>query len=302
MRRIKPMMATLIDSPFDKEGWIFEVKWDGFRSIAQIELGEARLFSRNLNEFKQFNPINETLKKIRHQAILDGEIVILDKNGKSSFQLLQNFQSTGEGNLIYYVFDLIELNGNNLTKLPLRERRELLKKIIPSRSLIKFSESVSEKGVTFFNAAKRHNLEGIIAKDNNSIYEVGKRTKTWLKIKTGLRQEAVIGGYTKGRGSRKYFGSLALGVYEKRKLVFVGLCGGGFDEKTLKLVYDKLKPLAAKKSPFENSPKIPKITWVRPKLICEIKFAEWTDEGLMRQPIFLGLRDDKNPKGVHYER
>ncbi len=297
---VKPMLATLVDESFDDPNWLFEVKWDGFRAIAEIKKRKVELYSRNLLTFnKLFAPIVKTLQTFSFDAILDGEVVVLDKAGKSFFQLLQNYQNTGEGNLTYYVFDILYLNGHSLINLPLLERKQILKSILPKTKNIKYSDHVLEKGKTFYDIARRQNLEGIIAKYKTSIYQLGRRTRDWLKIKLHMQQEAVIAGFTQPRGSRKKFGALVLGVYKNDELVYIGHTGGGFNEQSLKQVYTQLKPLVQKQSPFIKVPKTnAPVTWVEPKLICEVIFSEWTTDGHMRHPIFIGLRPDKKPKEV----
>lgn len=302
-RLIKPELATLVSEPFDRKGFLFEIKWDGFRALADIKKSGTLLYSRNLLSFNEiFAPIVKGLKKIKHDALLDGEVVVLQKSGKSNFQLLQNYQNNPVAGLTYCVFDILRLDGRDLTGLPLSDRKKILKKLLPKLSNIKYSDHVEDRGIAFFRAAQKQGLEGIIAKDGKSIYKPGKRTEDWLKIKTHLRQEAVIGGFTKPRGSRKNFGALVLGVYEDGEFKYIGHTGGGFDEQKLSDVYKKLKPLAQKQSPFVQIPKTnAPVTWVAPKLVCEVTFAEWTEEGHMRQPIFLGLRPDKNARDVARE-
>src|SRR3990172_2096716 len=232
--KIKPMLATLVKEPFDHPDWIFEVKWDGYRAIAEISDGNVSLYSRNLISLNQkFFSIVESLRKFRFEAVLDGEIVVVDKQGRPDFQMLQNYQKSGKGHLLYYVFDLLYFEGHDLTNLPLLRRKELLKKILPSSSKIKFSDQVLKDGVLFFNVVKEKGLEGIIAKHSQSAYRVGRRSRQWLKVKTRLTQEGVIAGFTEPRGRRKYFGSLALGVFEGDELVYIGQSGGGFSTKDL---------------------------------------------------------------------
>ncbi len=299
------MLATLTKEPFDRDGWLFEIKWDGFRVLADVEKKKVELYSRNFLSFNQhFAPIVEALKKLNIKAVFDGEVVVLDSKGKSHFQLLQNYlQNTGEGQLTYYVFDILNLNGKNLCPLPLLERKKILKKILPNNKWIKYSDHVPDKGIKFFKAAQKLNVEGILAKDGSSPYRSGKRTLEWQKIKIHMQQEAVIGGFTEPRGGRKKFGALVLGVYKGDKLIYIGHTGGGFNEESLNLVYDKLKKLMRKQSPFVITPKTnAPATWVNPKLVCEITFSEWTIDGHMRHPIFLGLRPDKNAKEVTREK
>jgi bifunctional non-homologous end joining protein LigD len=322
---IRPMLATLTDlswlehsekdKSFKKENWIYEIKWDGYRAIAEIsakggsasggENGSVSLYSRNGNSFnKKFSSIADTLlRNISSDIILDGEIVILDPEGRAKFQLLQNYQRTGYGNLIYYVFDIIYLDGYDLTSVPLLKRKEILKKILPQTHNIKYNDHIQGAGKDFYNAALERQLEGILAKEINSCYYIGKRCREWLKIKTKLRQEAVIGGFTKPKGSRDKFGALVLGVFSGEEFLYIGHAGGGFTQDNLEFIYLKLKPLITKNSPFKIPPKTnTPVTWVTPKLVCEVEFSEWTDEGAMRQPVFLGLREEKNPKEVVREK
>lgn len=294
------MLATLIEKPFDDPNWIFEIKWDGYRAIAEINNGSVELYSRNLLSFNtSFKPIVDELKKIDLSIIFDGEIVILDDQGKPSFQLLQNYKKNGKGYLVYYIFDLLYLNGYDLRKLPLEKRKEILNQVIPNSKHLRYCEHIEQKGTKAFNLVVKEGYEGIVAKEFSSIYEE-KRSKKWLKIKSHLRQEVIICGFTEPRGSRSSFGALILGVYDQeKKLKYVGHAGGGFDEQTLGDLYKKLIRLKQLKSPLTPLPKTnTPVTWVKPKLICEVSFAEWTEGGQMRQPIFMGLRKDKKPEEV----
>lgn len=301
---IKPMLATLTKEPFDNSNWLFEIKWDGYRALALIDK-KVELYSRNENSFnRQFPLIVEDLAKIDSQVILDGEIVILDAEGKSQFQLMQNYLNSKQGNLTYYVFDILFLDGKDLRNIPLIDRKKILKELIlkSNCSLTRFSDHIIGKGKAFYKQAEKNNLEGIMAKEINSHYD-SRRSKEWLKIKTHGRQEAIICGFTQPRGSRKYFGSLLLGVYHGEQLVYVGHSGGGFDFQLLSDVYEKMKPLIQIDCPFNQKPKTNSpATWLKPKLICEIEFSEWTQDGRMRQPIFQGLRMDKKPRDVKKEK
>jgi len=301
---IKPMLATLVKEPFDHPDWIFEVKWDGYRAIAEIRDEGVSLYSRNLISLNQkFFPIVESLRKFRFEVVLDGEIVVVDDRGHPDFQMLQNYQKSGSGHLLYYVFDLLYFLGHDLTSLPLLRRKELLKKILPSDPKIKFSGHVSKDGVLFFNVVKEKGLEGIIAKHSQSAYRMGRRSRQWLKVKTQLTQEGVIAGFTEPKGGRKYFGSLVLGAYEGDELIYIGHSGGGFGAKNLKKIHEKLDPLIRKKCPFKVEPKTnTPVTWVKPELVCEVIFHGWTDEGIMRQPVFSRLRDDKAAREVVREK
>jgi bifunctional non-homologous end joining protein LigD len=233
-------------------------------------------------------------------VILDGEIVVLNDKGISDFQLLQNYLTTGKGIISYFVFDLLYLDGKDLRSLPLVKRKKMLRELLPELSDIRYSDHLFESGKSFFELAKENNLEGIIAKHGNSRYYAGKRSREWLKIKIKLQQEAVICGFSEPKGSRKYFGALVLGVYEKGELVHIGMSGGGFDQQSLKDIYGKLQPLVQKSSPFTKKIGIDtRVQWVRPVLVCEVSFTEWTDEKIMRHPVFLGLSDREL---VHFSR
>ncbi len=298
---IKPMLATLVKEPFDDEEWLFEVKWDGFRAFAFLNQNKIELKSRNnLSLNSKFPIIIKDLQKIKEKVILDGEIVVLDPHGRSDFQLMQNYQEKG-GALYYYVFDLLYLNGKSLRDLPLIERKELLKKIIDGSNVnqLRYSKHIIKDGKAFFHEAAKKHLEGIIGKKILSSYQ-SKRSNDWVKIKTQLRQEVVIGGFTEPRGSRKEMGALLVGIYdENHQLQYAGHVGGGFNAKTLKEIVSRLTPLIQEKSPFTLPPKPnAPVTWVKPKLICEVSFSEWTKDNHMRQPIFQGMREDKDPKSI----
>ena len=298
------MLATLVDEPFDDDNWVFEIKWDGYRAIGSVINGRTDLYSRNNISFKEkYSPVSEALKDFDRNVVVDGEIVSLDEHGFSRFQYLQNWQKDAQGELVYYLFDLLWLDGYDLTRLPLVERKNILRQIIPENDVARYSDHIEKNGKQFFEIAKKQGLEGIVAKNKNSAYEFDSRSKNWLKIKTTAQQEAIICGFTAPRHGRQYFGALILGVYENDKLVYAGHSGSGFTQKTLKETWDKLRPLITGKCPFSTKPKtnMP-ATWVRPKLICEVKFQEWTQDHIMRVPIFLGLRIDKKITEVKKEK
>ena len=301
---IIPMMATLVDEPFDNADWIYEIKWDGYRAVAYCNNDEVELVSRNLSSFtEKYAPIADALKQLGTRCILDGEIVAVNEKGLAVFQSLQNWQNTPV-QLKFFVFDLIWLDGYDLTNLPLTERKRILHELIGEEDeVIKYSDHVAGNGKEFFEAALAQGLEGIMAKKAGSIYHVGARTSEWVKIKINQRQEVVIAGYTEPRNTRKFFGSLLLGLYEGDDLVYIGHTGSGFNTKSLEQIYNKLQPLVTEKCPFVECPKgnMP-VTWVKPKLVCEIKFTEWTKDRIARHPIFMGLRVDKKAKQVTFEK
>jgi len=302
------MLAKLIAAPFDDKDWLFEIKYDGYRVLADCDgQGNVELYSRNLLSFNQAYPaIVEELKKIEHPCLLDGEVVVEDKKGRSHFQLLQNLgQSNGSGILKYYVFDLLSLDGNDITGLALTKRKELLKLLLKNYKLknIFYSEHVMAKGNQLYKQAIKQRLEGIMAKNAESVYHPGKRSGDWLKVKITNEQEAVIAGITEPKGNRGYFGSLLLGVYKGKELHYIGNCGTGFNEETLKELYNKFKPLFISKSPFATGVKTAdKVRWISPRLVCQVKFSEWTEGGNMRHPVFLGLRGDKKAREVKQEK
>lgn len=299
----RPMLATLIDKPFDDKDWVFETKWDGFRMIADIKPNKVTLYSRNgTNVTARYPTIVKALKKIKLRAVIDGELVALDTKGRSRFQLLQNALNT-KTRLEYCVFDLLFLDGKDLRKKTLLERKAELKKIMPKTSLLRFSEHRAKNGTRFFKEAKKANLEGIMAKRAAGLYYSGKRTREWLKIKAVHEQEVVIVGFTEPRRSRKYFGALVLAVRDGKRWKYIGRAGTGFDAAALKSIHAKLVPLVIDKKPVaEKVPDEAQTTWVRPHMVGEVKFTEWTSCGEMRHPAFLGLRDDKPASQVVRER
>jgi bifunctional non-homologous end joining protein LigD len=302
---VDPMKADLVDKAFDDDRWLFEIKWDGIRLISFIRQGGVTLQTRRGRqvdaEYPQLRALPDlvTLK----EAVLDGEIVALDAHGRPSFQLLQNRGKQSVA-LQYVVFDIVYADGQRLFKVPLEDRKRLLQDILRPSPLVRYSEHVVGEGKAFFRAARSKRLEGIVAKLRESAYLPGVRSDSWRKIKIISEQEVVIGGFTQPRNSRKHFGAILVGVYDGGDLRYVGHAGGGFDEKTLADVHRQLEPLVVSKSPFHGAP--PKAnekpTWVKPMLVAEVKFAEWTKDGLMRQPVFLGMRDDIDSREVHRER
>jgi bifunctional non-homologous end joining protein LigD len=302
-KRLQPMLATLTDAPFDDPGWVFEDKYDGFRMIAEIKNGKVALYSRNGKIIsRSYIEVAKALEGVEADAVIDGELVAIGKDGVSHFQLLQN-ALRHEAKLLYCVFDLTFENGEDLRKRPLLERKKRLKAILPRDKLIAFSRHREANGTKFFAEAERKGFEGIMAKRADSAYASGSRTADWLKIKTAKRQEVVIAGFTAPRRTRPFFGALVLAVREADTWRYIGHVGTGFSHKTLEELHAKLVKLKIAKSPFPGKVKDERMTtWVRPSLVAEVKFAEWTSKGELRQPVYLGLRADKRAKDVVRER
>ena len=296
------MLATLTDKPFDDPAWVFETKWDGFRAVAVASPGHAALYSRNGNDIsKKYPTICAALAKIKHEAVLDGELVALDEHGRSRFQLLQN-AGRNHVPLLYCVFDLLYLDGEDLRGRTLLERKAELEKILPKSKLLLYSAHVTGEGIKAFNRAKRAHEEGVMAKLASGRYHSGTRTREWLKVKASQEQEVVVVGFTAPRRSRKYFGALVLAVREGRGWEYVGRAGTGFDAQTLRALHEKMLPLITKAKPIAKKvPDEANTTWVKPKLVAEVKFTEWTAAGEMRHPVYLGLRTDKKATDVTRE-
>jgi bifunctional non-homologous end joining protein LigD len=302
-KRLQPMLATLTDAPFDDPGWVFEDKYDGFRMVAEIKNGNVALYSRNGKIIsRSYIEVAKALERVEADAVIDGELVAIGKDGVSHFQLLQN-ALRHEAKLLYCAFDLTFENGEDLRKRPLLERKKRLKAILPRDKLIAFSRHRESNGTKFFAEAERKGLEGIMAKRIDSPYASGNRTADWLKIKTAKRQEVVIAGFTAPRRTRPFFGALVLAVREDGTWRYIGHVGTGFSHQTLEELHGKLVKLKVAKSPFPGKVKDEFVTtWVRPSLVAEVKFAEWTSKGELRQPVYLGLRTDKRAKDVVRER
>lgn len=300
-----PMMAKLEPKVFDDKDWIYERKLDGYRAIGYTGK-KARLISRNGIDFShKYQKVLDELKEITDDAVLDGELVIEGKNGSSRFQDIQNYTKDAPGlQLKYYVFDLLRLKGNDLRALELIKRKELLKALISplnSESII-YNDHVEHKGSQLFKRAQKEGWEGIVGKDSKSYYNSGKRSDRWRKFKLQNSQEAIICGYTAPTGSRKHFGSLVLGINEANRIRYIGNCGTGFKESSIKELYADMHPLETDKKPFdEKVSQHTKVTWIKPKLVCEVWYAEWTTDGHLRQPVYKGLRMDKNKENVVME-
>jgi bifunctional non-homologous end joining protein LigD len=302
--RVLPMLATLADESFDSDDWLYEIKWDGYRAIGSWDGKKAGLQSRNGNDFSRYKPIYESLQKLKHKVVLDGEIVSVDEQGKANFGWMQNWHKSPRGSLLYYVFDILWCDGHDLTDQPLIERKKILAQVIYGNDSIRYSDHILSRGKEFFKLASQQKLEGIMAKNCQCRYRQGLRSKQWLKIKTHMRQEAVIGGFTEPRGSRKHIGALVLGVYDDSgKLQYIGHTGGGIPTGELPALRSQLEKLEQRQSPFATKfkPNAP-VHWVKPQLVCEVSFGEWTEDGHMRQPIFVGMRNDKPPKKISREK
>ncbi len=309
---IHPMLATSIEKPFDDPEWLFEIKWDGYRAVSFIQDGKVRLVSRNQNdltgEFPELRDLSRLIKA--KNAVLDGEVVALDEQGRASFSLMQ--QRTGirkggrrtgarrELQVVYYIFDLLFVDGYDLRRVALEERKQVLSHIVDTNDLVRYSDHFPQ-GLALFEVAKKKGLEGILAKKRLSCYEE-RRSREWLKIKVTQTVDCVVGGYTEPEGSRQYFGSIVLGLYDKKgQLIHVGQAGTGFNQAMLKEIWQVLKELETNRSPFHGPVDAAHVHWVKPERVAEIKFTEWTHEtadgGMkLRAPVFLGLREDKEPK------
>jgi bifunctional non-homologous end joining protein LigD len=295
------------------------LKFDGVRALALIRGKNIELISRNEKDFTtKFPEVVDALRELPCQeAVLDGEIAALDEEGRSSFQLLQARELSGERPpIFFYVFDLIQLDGKDLTGVPLLKRKAMAKMLLArAPDTIRFSASIAAESERVLAEMKSRGLEGVIAKQKDSKYEIGRRSGTWVKFKWTTQQEFVIGGYSEPRGTRSHFGALVVGYYEKNRLKFAAKVGTGFDQKLLKSLHQKFQKLIRRDCPFVNLPEkagrfgrgltaaeMKRCTWLDPKLVCEIRFAEWTRDDHLRQPAFLGLREDKSPEEVGREK
>lgn len=295
---IRPMLATLVLEPFTRAGWVYEEKYDGIRALAYRRAGRVQLFSRNLKELTaEFPAVAKELADLPGgDFILDGEIVAFDSKGISRFQLLQRRAMGGHVNPVFAVFDCLEVDGKTILNSPLRERRRALEQLLAGQGQsLMLSRRLPADGDATFSLAKKKGWEGVVAKDDSAPYRPGLRSGSWLKIKCRKESEFVIGGYTAPAGGRLYFGALLVGLYAGEKLRFAGKVGTGYSEGVLASLAGKMGRLRMASSPFEPEPRVHGAVWVRPKLVAQIAFEEWTADGKLRQPAFLGLRDDKEP-------
>lgn len=315
---LEPMKALGV-SEVPTGRWHCEIKYDGYRALAILNHGKAELWSRNQKSMTGDYPeIVAALQKVRcKNAILDGEIVALDSAGRSRFQLLQGRDLDGaQAPLVYYVFDLVQLDGKSLVALPLEERRERLSILLGKpKNPLQLSPSFEVEPAELMKAVRKQGLEGIIAKRPGSVYEPGRRSGAWLKCKILGEQEFVIGGFSQPQKSRQYFGAILIGYYENGKLLYAGKVGTGFNHRLLETLHASFLKRVRATCPFDNLPlnhksrfgtgmplsEMKKVTWLKPQLVAQIKFAEWTHDGLLRQPVFLGLRKDKAARDVRRE-
>ena len=318
---IHPMLATSVDEPFDGPDWLFEIKWDGYRAVAFIENGKVRLVSRNQNDLTARYPeLKDLAGSVKAKnAILDGEVVALDEQGRASFSLMQQRTGFRPGGrraptnadvpVLYYAFDLLYLDGYDWRRVPLEDRKKKLASILITGDSLRYSDHYEQQGKALFEIARQKALEGVLAKKRDSAYQE-RRSSEWLKIKIRHRLEAVIGGYTEPEGSRAHFGSIVLGLYDNNgRLIHVGQAGSGFNQKSLDEISQILKKRATKQKPFYGEVEaLRKVYWVKPELVAEIEYAEWTEGATggsgpkLRAPVFLGLRDDKDPKACVLEQ
>lgn len=297
---VKPMLATLGEAPFDNDDWLFEIKWDGYRAIAETGGKSTRLYSRNGLNFQHAYPaIFDALEKIKTPMILDGEIVVYNDEGLPDFQRLQQYTDHPDWPIAYHVFDILKYKDEDQKDKPLFERKAMLEKVLPASDFVRYSDHIEGQGIAFFQTIKKRKMEGVMAKERNSFYAAGRRSKQWLKIKNQNTEEVVIAGFTEARGSRNFFGALILGRYKNGDLHYAGHTGTGFDEATLRRVHEQMQPLIIAECPFGKRPKTnAPATWVKPRLVANIKFTELTSDGIFRHPVFQGLRVDKSAKEV----
>lgn len=296
--RVSPMLATLVDEPPNYPNWIFEEKYDGVRMLAYKKGAQVYLISRNgINRSARYPGIARAIKKLKADTLLlDGEIVVFDAKGVSRFQLLQ----AGKGTPEYAIFDCLHRNGKDLRREPLETRRKVVETVVPRKNGLRVSDKLAANGFEAFRIAAKRGLEGVVAKSLASGYE-GRRSREWLKVKVNHEQEFVIAGFTKPKGSRLGLGALLLGVYDKKGLRFVGKVGTGFDARTLRMLHRKLRLLIQSKSPYLDAPKERDVTFVKPELVAQVSFTEWTSDGKLRHPVYVGLRDDKKAGEVRRE-
>jgi bifunctional non-homologous end joining protein LigD len=297
--RVHPMLATLVKEPFQRAGWVYEEKYDGYRILAYKEGRKVTLLSRNAKDrTTHFSPIAEAVSELPHEnLLLDGEVVAFDRQGVSRFQLLQNLSDKPH----YAVFDCLYIDGRDLRAEPLQSRRAALEKVLGKsagkRPTLFSSARLAPDGLKAYEIAKQKGFEGVLAKDEMSPYVEGRSNK-WLKFKVKQEDEFIIAGYTAPAGAREHFGALLLAAHEGDQLKYVGKVGTGFSQETLAKLFRKFQPLVRQKTPVVDPPRERDVTWLAPRLVAQVAYEEWTDDRKLRQPVFLGLRDDKSAAEV----
>ena len=293
--RISPMLATLVPEPFTRPNWVFEEKYDGVRILAYKEGTKVTLISRNaIDRTERYPGVAAAVAKLASPTLLlDGEVIVRDRKGVSRFQLLQQ----SKGHPEYAVFDCLYADGKDLRKDPLQQRRAVLEKYLRAKSPLILARRLAPDGLKAFAIASQRGMEGVLAKDESSLYFAG-RSKSWLKVKTHQEEEFVIGGFTRPTGSRLHFGALLLGAYDGSRLIYAGKVGTGFTEATLQFLYAKMRKLVRRASPFAEDVRERDATFISPRLVAQIAFTERTSDGKLRHPVFLGLRDDKSAREV----
>ena len=297
---VKPMLATLVDAPFHAPGWVYEEKYDGIRILAAKDGSRVRLITRNLiDRTADFPEIAAAIAKLPAPTLLlDGEVVVFDPEGISRFQL---FGADTRRKPVYVVFDCLYARGRDLRGRPLAERRAVLEKEVRPGGPLRLARRLGSDGFKAFEAARERGLEGIVAKDEASTYETGKRSPAWRKVKVRAEEEFVIGGYTAPEGARTHFGALLIGAFDDGTLRYAGKVGTGFTSKMLADLAQRFAPLRRATSPFADAPRMRDATWLEPRLVAQIGFMEKTGDGKLRHPTFLGLRDDKSPAEVRWQ-
>ncbi|WP_313501845.1 DNA ligase D [Kaistella carnis] len=300
---ITPMLAKVGENPLNDKEWVFEIKWDGYRAISDLREDSIKLYSRNgLNYAEKFSKIVKALEDQKFPMVLDGEIVAFNAEGKPDFQILQKIDENPNLAMTFQVFDLLWLNGHSTESLTLIERKELLKEALVENEVVKYCEHIPEHGKDFFDQIKKMELEGMMAKKADSNYSEGVRSSDWLKIKFQNTEDVLICGFTDPKGSRKNFGALILGTFIDDQLQYCGHAGTGFNDESLKKLHEIFKPFITEKCPFEEIPQTNgPATWLKPELVCEIKYTEKTKDGIFRHPVFMGLREDKEVENLKNE-
>jgi bifunctional non-homologous end joining protein LigD len=295
------MLATLVAEPFHRPGWVYEEKYDGFRILAYKEGAVVTLLTRNAKDrTADFPEVADAVRRLRAPTlVLDGEVVVFDPAGVSRFQLMQR---RAPGSAVFVVFDCLYARGKDLRRLPLDERRRHLQREVEEQPVLKLARRLADDGLAAFAEARRRGLEGLIAKDVRAAYEADRRSMAWLKVKVRQEEEFVIGGFTRPEGTRQHFGAILVGAWDDGRLRYAGKVGTGYTAKTLTVLMGRFAPLVRPSSPFSDAPRERRVTWLEPELVAQIGFTELTDDGRLRHPTFLGLREDKAARDVRWPR